>query len=930
MPLPAEIHRAVFDLGGDSAPGPDGFPGHFFQKFWHIIGEDVIKSTQHFFLHNYIMPNLNFNLIILIPKVPGADRLDNFRPLALANFQFKIITKILADRLGIIASKIISTHQRGFILGRHIQDCIMIASEAVNLLHRKTYGGNLAIKIDVRKAFDALNWKFLIHVLHCFGFNQTFCDWILTILHSAKLSICINGKAVGYFNCTRGVRQGDPLSPLLFCIAEEVLSRGIQALVEDGKLSQIRASRNLFFPSHCLYADDILIFCKGTLANVRNIMHLFDGYGKYSGQIVNPNKSKFYSRALSLSRNHTISSITGFSHGNLPFTYLGIPLFKGKPKSVYFRPIVDRILYKFNAWKGRLLTIMGRVQLVNAVICSMLTYSFHVYKWPSSLLLEVAKAMRNFIWSGSFDQRKLCTISWANICKAKDEGGLSVKDPVKMNHASLLHLTWQLLTSEEHWAQMGRARFLHKGRPKVHYITSSVWPGMKKHVNLILEHASWSVGNGRSINFWTNNWLERPIADQWGIPHSLLQPINMKVADCIVDSNWSIPDYVWNRDADLAVKILKVTLPANDIPDKLIWKNALDGNLTHKLAYAFMIGAGPKVSWDKILWNSYIPPSRAFITWRVLHNKLPTDDNLRKRGCYIVSICCFCMNYVESTHHILFDCPVTYKLWDWLSKGTDQPLDCTNCSTLLLGRIGMGSKLVQQILNSAIIHLIWAIWIERNQRYFHNQSQSMSSLFNTMLAEVQLSFRLNLVHGASAMQDHKISKMFNIPLKVHRIRHVQDVVWCPPIYGTIKFNCDGSSVGVHPCGAIGIVVRDHNCVFLGAISSNIGHASPIEAEFCAGMLAIEKALEMGLSHICLESDSLYLVKAFYKDVGVPWKMRARWHNCISYCRSINCACVHILREGNMVADALAKNGQSLSLFSSQWWPSPPPSYIPFY
>jgi len=425
--------------------------------------------------------------------------------------------------------------------------------------------------------------------------------------------------------------------------------------------------------------------------------------------------------------------------------------------------IVGKIIYKLNAWKGRLLTIMGRVQLVNAVICSMLTYSFHVYKWPSSLLMEVAKAMRNFIWSGSFDQRKLCTVSWAKICKTKDEGGLSVRDPMKMNQAFLLHLTWQLLTSEEHWAHIGRTRFLHKGLPKAHYITSSVWPGMKKHVTIILEHAIWSVGNGKSINFWSDKWLESPIADQWGIPHTLLQPIRMMVSDCIEERNWIIPEYIWNRDAELAVKILKITLLVDDIPDKLIWKHAMDGNLTHKMAYDFMNGAGPNVSWAKLLWNSYIPPSRAFITWRVLHNKLPTDDNLRKRGCYIVSICCFCRAYFESTHHIMFECPVTFRLWDWLRKGTDQPLDCTNCSTLLLGRGGMGSKMVQQVLNSAIIHLIWAIWIERNQRCFHNKSQHMSSLFNTMLAEVQLSYRLSLANGASAMQDHKISQMFNIP-----------------------------------------------------------------------------------------------------------------------------------------------------------------------
>jgi hypothetical protein len=137
-------------------------------------------------------------------------------------------------------------------------------------------------------------------------------------------------------------------------------------------------------------------------------------------------------------------------------------------------------------------------------------------------------------------------------------------------------------------------------------------------------------------------------------------------------------------------------------------------------------------------------------------------------------------------------------------------LDFTSCSQLLLCRVGVGSKMVQHILTSVIIHTIWAIWIERNQRYFHNKQQAMSSLFNHILAEVKLSYNYCLVKGESAMLDYKIAKLFNILFKVKRITHVKDVVWSPPSDGIVKFNCDGSSIGGQPCGSIVIVIRDSN------------------------------------------------------------------------------------------------------------------------
>jgi hypothetical protein len=243
----------VFELNKESAPGPDGFGAFFFHTYWDIIHQDVVNAVTEFFSTGLLMPNFNANTLILIPKISNADRIEHYRPIALANFKFKIISKVLADRLAQVMPSIISKEQRGFIHGRNIKDCLCLASEATNLLHSKVFGGNLALKIDVTKAFDTLEWSFLIKVLRSFGFSDTFCRWIDMILKSATLSISINGKLHGYFCCKRGVRQGDPLSPLLFCIAEDVLSRNISKLVADGKLILSKGSRNvIFLPIACM------------------------------------------------------------------------------------------------------------------------------------------------------------------------------------------------------------------------------------------------------------------------------------------------------------------------------------------------------------------------------------------------------------------------------------------------------------------------------------------------------------------------------------------------------------------------------------------------------------------------------------------------------------------------------------------------------
>jgi hypothetical protein len=213
-------------------------------------------------------------------------------------------------------------------------------------LDKKSFGGNLALKIDVSKAFDTINWDFLLKVLKCFGFNDVFCNWISYILHSACVSVCINGSQEGFFKYKRGVRQGDPLSPLLFCIVEEDLSRGISKLVADNKLDLITASRNVKLPSHCFYVDDLMMYCKGNISGLEALKDLFTNYANCSGQIMNLRKSLIHAGGISHHKLNNIVNLLGFSVGSIPFTYLGAPIFKGKPKRIHFQSIADEVKIK--------------------------------------------------------------------------------------------------------------------------------------------------------------------------------------------------------------------------------------------------------------------------------------------------------------------------------------------------------------------------------------------------------------------------------------------------------------------------------------------------------------------------------------------------------------------------------------------------------
>lgn len=332
----------------NSAPAPDGFSGiFFFQKYWSIVGNDISRVVRDFFLTGKLCRNLNSNFLVLIPKVDTAIIVSDFRPIVLSNFLYKIIAKILADRLSNIASRIVSSNQFGFIPDRRIHECIAIASEAANNLDTRTKNRNMILKLDIKKAFDTISWDFVLAVLQGFCFGGTFCNWIKEIFESNRISVLFNGSPHGFFSCSRGARQRDPLSPLLFGIAEDFLSRSILTHYENGNFEYFSSAKKVNFPSHLFYADDILIFGKATKANIQVLRQIFYQYSALSSQHFSLEKSKVMFGSIPSNSFYAII-LYGWPipRGFLPMDYLGVPIFKGPPNRSWLQKTADKIRAK--------------------------------------------------------------------------------------------------------------------------------------------------------------------------------------------------------------------------------------------------------------------------------------------------------------------------------------------------------------------------------------------------------------------------------------------------------------------------------------------------------------------------------------------------------------------------------------------------------
>jgi hypothetical protein len=207
------------------APGPDGFPACIFQHNWDILHQEVCDAIKYFFDTCKLDSSINSTVIALIPKTKNPKSVLDFRPISLCNVVYKVLSKVLANRLKVVLPSIISESQSAFISGRLITDNIIAAFETMHSMHTRMWGrtGYMGIKLDMSKAYDRVEWLFLEAVMAKLGFDPLWIKMIMVCVSTVSYSVAVNGNVVGKIFPSRGLRQGDPISPYLFIFVLRLL-----------------------------------------------------------------------------------------------------------------------------------------------------------------------------------------------------------------------------------------------------------------------------------------------------------------------------------------------------------------------------------------------------------------------------------------------------------------------------------------------------------------------------------------------------------------------------------------------------------------------------------------------------------------------------------------------------------------------------------
>ena len=742
-----EVREAIFSMGDDKSPGPDGFSACFFKAAWDTVGLDVTRAVKEFFLTGNLLKELNHTVIALIPKVKSPSKVTDYRPIALCNVIFKCITKILSNRMKTCLHELVSDNQSAFVPGRRITDNILLTQELMHNYHLDRGAPRCAFKVDIQKAYDTVDWSFLRKILLGFGFHMRMVSWIMECVTTTTFSLSINGSLNGYFKGKRGLRQGDPLSPYLFTLVMEVLTLIIKR--------QVRRSGRFLYHKNCdeqkiinlCFADDLFLFLHGDVDSARVISKALDEFKLASGLVPSfPKSSAYFCNVL----NHvklSILSILPFEEGSLPVKYLGVPLITSRLRYRDCKDLLERVQLRIQCWRNRFLSFAGRLQLINSVVSSLHVYWSAAFILPAQVIQEIERMMRNFLWNADDHSRGKSKVAWEEVCLPKEEGGLGVRRIEPFNAALITTHIWNIVAKKDslwiRWIHSYKLKGKTLWEVPLRGTLSWSWRKILQVRSLVRNYLWFEVGNGRTISAWYDSWcLDGPIANIVSSRTITSAGFGLQdtVADIIVDQHWRWPSH-WNS----IFHSLSVPVLDSNLEDKLKWKDK-NANLHDFSVMAAWEDLRPRqvcVSWYRLVWFPHNIPKHGFILWLVFKRRLKTQDLMTQWDVNAANMplsCPLCEMQMDSHNHLFFECPFSTKVWNSTKVKAElhnipSDWDSIIAAFAHLAQVNSVKSVVAKLVLAATVYFIWQ---ERNSRLFRKQKRNSDQLVGVIIQTIRL------------------------------------------------------------------------------------------------------------------------------------------------------------------------------------------------
>ena len=587
-----EIAQALFQIGPLKSPDPDGFPARFYQRNWGTLKADIVGAVRDFFQTGLMPEGVNNTAIVLIPKIEQPLELKDYRPISLCNVVYKVVSKCLVNRLRPVLDEVVSEEQSAFIQGRMITDNALLAFECFHAIQKNKVANKAACvyKLDLSKAYDRVDWRFLEMAMKRLGFAHRWVRWIISCVTSVRYSIKFNGTLLHSFAPSRGLRQGDPLSLFLFLFVADGLSLLLKGKVEQNILTPIKFCRNAPSISHLMFADDTLLFFKAEVRQAEVVNEVLLCYARGTGQLVNQVKSSIMFGAASPSwQNLAIRNTLRIEKDKFEDKYLGFPTPEGRMHKGRFQTLQAKICKRVIQWGENYLSSGGKEILIKAVIQAIPVYVMGIFKLPDSICEDLTRLTRNFWWGADNGQRKTHWRAWESLTKPKRNCGLGFKDIRLFNQALLARQAWRLIEfSDSLCAKVLKAKYFPHGSlidttfgPNA----SPAWQGMEHGIDILKKGIIWRIGNGNAVRIWRDPWLPRDHS-RW--PIILKRNCRLKWFSDLLDQDGSwnaekINRYFLKVDADVIYKIC--TSPRVEC-DFLAWHPDKTGQFSVRSAYA--------------------------------------------------------------------------------------------------------------------------------------------------------------------------------------------------------------------------------------------------------------------------------------------------------------------------------------------------------